>query len=168
MSRGLAWFTGFIVLIIVAVGALLVFVRSADGPMEIISGGPFKSGELVTNVSDWSFLEDKMTVELQTMLPPRSRTMWLAVHENRPIVLSSFMNTAIGKMWKQWPRRVEEDSRAIIRSDGKLYHFTLVRLDVDEDTAAIMEKFNEKYGTPYTVDEISEGNSWLFELQPRD
>ena len=168
MSRGLAWFIGFILLIFVSIGTLLVLVRSADGPMEILSGGPFKTGELVTNVSDWSFLEDKMTVELQTMLPPRSRTMWLVVHENRPIVLSSFMNTATGKMWKQRPRRVEEDNRAIIRNDGKLYHFTLERLEVDDDTAAIMEKFNQKYATSYTSADVSEGNSWLFELKPRD
>ncbi|MBL6688887.1 MAG: hypothetical protein ISP91_00700 [Pseudomonadales bacterium] len=165
MSRGLTWFIGFILLIIISIGTLLFVVRSADGPMEILSGGPFRTGEVVTDVSDWSFLDEKMTVELQTMLPPRSRTMWLVVHENRPIVLSSFMNTAIGKMWKQWPKRVEEDNRAIIRSDGKLYHFTLERLGVDDETAAIIEKFNGKYGTPYTTADIAEGNSWLFELK---
>ncbi len=166
MSRGLAWFSGFIALIVIATIALVLVVRSSDGPMEILSGGPFQSGELVADVEDWSILKEQMTVEMQTMAPPSSRTMWLVVYDNRPIILSSFMNTAFGKLWKKWPRRVEEDNRAIIRSEGKLYRFTMERLNVDDDTASIVDAFNEKYGTPYTVDDIVAGNSWLFELKP--
>lgn len=167
MSRGAAWFSGFVLIIVIAIVSLLLAVRYADGPMEIISGGPFQTGELVTDVSDWTFLTDEMTIEMQTMVPPRSRVMWLVVHENRPMILSSFMNTAIGKMWKQWPKRVADDNRAILRSDGKLYHLSMDRLMVDEDTQAILDLFNSKYDTQYTLEDITAGNSWLFELTPR-
>ncbi len=136
--------------------------------MEILSGGPFQSGELVTDVGDWSFMKNEMTVEMQTMVPPRSRTMWLVVYKNRPMIISSFMNTAIGKIWKKWPKGVEEDNRAIIRSHGKLYHFTLNRLSIDGDTQAILNTFNEKYDTSLTADDVTTGNSLLFELIPRN
>ncbi|MBT3867840.1 MAG: hypothetical protein HOF19_07995, partial [Gammaproteobacteria bacterium] len=81
MSRGLKWFFSFIITVFIAVGAVLFLVRSHDGPIEILSGGPFQTGERVPSSDDWSFLTDYATLEMQTMAPPRSRTMWLAVYD---------------------------------------------------------------------------------------
>ena len=62
MSRGLKWFFSFIITVFIAVGAALFLVRSHDGPMEILSGGPFQTGELVAASDDWSFLTDHATL----------------------------------------------------------------------------------------------------------
>lgn len=167
MSRGLKWFTTIILAIVVAIGVLLFMVRSNDGPMEIISGGPFQSGEPTTGTSDWRFLDEHMTVELQTMIPPRSRTMWLVVVDNRPFVLSNFMNSRVGKLWKKWPRTLEKDNRAIVRAQGKLYELKLVRTTEGEIIGQAMEHFNAKYRTNYTADNVTSGNVWLFELTAR-
>ena len=167
MSKVLQWFIGLIAVLVIGIGSLLFMLRSHDGPMEIISGGPFKTGELVTGVTDWSFLKDRTTIELQTMRPPRSRVMWLVVHQNRPYVLSSYMNTVVGRVWKRWPRRVEKDNRAIIRADGKLYALQLTRILESEQIAPVLESFNHKYDIRLTPEVIRTGSTWLFELTPR-
>lgn len=167
MSRGLKWFTGITVTVFVAIGTLLYLVRFNDGPMEIISGGPFISGELVTDVDDWSFLSGRATIELQTMLPPRSRTMWLVVYDNRLFVLSSYMNTMVGKVWKKWPRTIEKNNLAVVRADNRLYRLQLIRHHDGEFVEPVLELFNEKYHTSQTADDIEAGNAWLFELTTR-
>lgn len=167
MSRGLKWFLSVISAILLTVVVLLVLVRSHDGPMEILSGGPFESGELVTDISDWSFIDKFMTIEMQTMRPPRSRTMWVVVHDNRMFVISSYMNTGIGRVWKRWPRQLDEDNRAIIRADGKLYELQLVRITEGDFIGHVLDGFNQKYRTPFTTEMIDNGSSWLFELRER-
>ena len=93
--------------------------------------------------------------------------MWLVVKDNHPYVISSYMNTNIGKLWKQWPRRVEEDARAIVRADGKLYDVTLVRRTAGDNIDGVLQAFNEKYNTEYNEESVRNGSSWLFELTPR-
>ena len=63
------------------IGLFLALMRFSDGPLEVLSGGPFTTGELTTAPDDWSFLADRGTVEFQTLQPARSRTVWLAVHD---------------------------------------------------------------------------------------
>ncbi len=166
MSTGLKWFLALILTIFVGLGILFYAVRYHDGPMEIISGGPFTTGELIENVDDWSFLRDHQTVAMQTMVPPRSRTMWIVVSDNRPFIVSSFMNTAFGKLWKQWPRKIAEDNRVIIRVDGKLYRFNLERVTSENVPDGVLVRFTEKYGVDSNREEIENGNNWIFELKP--
>lgn len=167
MTTGLKWFIALIATIAIALAALFFAIRYHDGPMEIISGGPFRTGEIVEDTSDWSFLKDYQTVEMQTMIPPRSRTMWIVVVNNRPFVLSSFMNSRLGKIWKQWPHTIDEDNRAIIRVDGKLYEMTLHRILKGEIIEPVIQRFNEKYAIDDSREVVESGSSWLFELKPR-
>lgn len=168
MSRGLLWFLGIIATLLSAVVLLFSFAKYYDGPIGIISGGPFTSGEIVTNVSDWRFLDDQFqTVEMQTMQPPRSRTMWLVVHDNRPYVVSPYMKTDAGKIWKKWPYELEKDNRGIIRADGQLYHFEMLRVDPNaEAVEPVTARLREKYPVNLTAEDIASGASWLFELKP--
>ena len=167
MSRGLIGFSTIIAAIFVAVGILFYVARSHDGPMEIISGGPFLSGELATDVNDWSFLDELMTIELQTMNPMKSRTMWIVVVDNRLFVISSYMKSRIGRIWKKWPHVVDENPEAVVRANGRLYELHLTRVSKDAIIPTVLERFNAKYRRKYTQDEVESGNSWLFELTPR-
>ena len=167
MSRGTRIATIFFTVVLAAIFSLFFFVRFHDGPMEIISGGPFTTGEMVDPPSDWSFLEDRMTIELQTMIPPRSRTMWLAVHDERLFVGSNYMNTFIGKLWKQWPKTVARDNRALIRVDGTLYELQLVRITEGDEIEGIIDRFNEKYLAEFSLEGVENGGTWLFELRAR-
>jgi hypothetical protein len=161
------WFLGFIITVFIAVGAVLFLVRSHDGPMEILAGGPFQSGELVAIPEDWSILTDEATIEMQTMNPARSRTMWLVVYDNRLFIISSYMNSPIGKIWKQWPHQIKENNLAIVRAQGKLYELQLIRHNEGEFIDGALELFNEKYGSGLSAESIESGNAWLFELTGR-
>jgi hypothetical protein len=167
MSRGLKWFFSFIITVFIGVGAVLFLVRTHDGPIEILSGGPFQSGELVAASDDWSFLTDHTTIEMQTLVPPRSRTMWLAVYDTRLFVISGYMNSRVGKVWKQWPHQVKENNLAIVRANGMLYELQLVRHKEGKFIGGVLELFNQKYGQRLTQDTIDNGGAWLFELTAR-
>ena len=82
---------GSLVLLVVLV---LIGARFADGPVAIIAGGPFTSGELVTGPEpDWSFVRDIQEVEFQLVDPPRSRTTWILEHEGRIFIPCGYMTT---------------------------------------------------------------------------
>jgi hypothetical protein len=167
-SKVLKWFL-ILVGVIVAISVLFfVYMRFHDGPIEIISGGPFQAGELIEGPEpDWSFLVDRATVEFQLMKPASSRLLWLAVVDNRLYIISGYMRTGIGKIWKQWPRYAEQDDRALLRVDGKIYKRTLVRLTADEFDDNIGSEFSRKYGADLKKEDVASGSTWLFEMAPR-
>lgn len=150
---------------IVLSSLMVLLARKHDGPIEIFSGGPFTSGEVFQHPDDWSFLKSQMTVELQTMAPPSSRLMWLVVVDNRLYVISDYMTSSIGKVWKQWPRKLEEDNRAIVRVEGKLYEFVLERIHEGDQINAVLDRFNEKYRKKMGIEDLDSGKTWLFELK---
>ena len=93
---------------IISVSAFFFYMRYHDGPMELITGGPFQSGTIVAedegNTLDISALKDRSTIEFQSEEPPRSRTVWLAVHDNRLFIASAYMNENYAKIWKSLMR----------------------------------------------------------------
>ena len=169
MSRGPQWLLGFIFTIFIAVGAVMILVRSHDGPMEILPGGPFQTGELLTTPDGWSFLSDHKTLEMQTMAPPGSRTMWLAVYDNRLFVISTwrsrgYMNSRVGKILKQWPHQIMENNLAIVRTNETLYELQLIRHHKGEFIDGALKQFNQKYGQSLSTESIASGHTRLFEL----
>ena len=112
---------------VLMLGALLL-ARFADGPLEIIAGGPFATGEVAAEEPDWAFAKGYSTVEFQLLNPEASRTNWIAVHDGRVFIPSGYMTTWWGRIWKQWPLQAELDGRAILRVDGKLYDRQLARV----------------------------------------
>ena len=160
---------GILVLIpVVALGALLVTSGSSDGPGAVFGGGPLVSGELVTGPEpDWSFARDVRDIELALLDPPRSRLIWIAEHEGKIYVVSGYMSTRIGRLWKRWPAQAERDGRAVLRIDGKRYERTLVRIQSGAVLEGVTAEFSRKYRAGMTPAAIEGGNTWLFELAPR-
>ena len=154
----------------VGVALALVGARFADGPLAIIAGGPFTSGDLVTGAEpDWSFAREIPEVEFQLVEPPRSRTTWILEHEGRIFIPSGYMTTAWGKLWKQWPLEAERDGRAILRIDGKLYERQLVRIQDGPLLAPLLAELSRKYASGAAIgpEAVASGYLWLFELAPR-
>lgn len=154
-------------LIILALAAFFFGMRFHDGPIEIISGGPFKTGELAPAPESWRFLTDRDTLEFQTLDPPRSRTVWLAVHDDRLFLISGYMTTGYGRIWKQWPHHVADDDRVILRIDGKLYEQRLERITDGEIIAPVMAEFGRKYGFEGSAEAVTSGYAWLYEVKAR-
>jgi hypothetical protein len=90
-------------------------------------------------------------------------------HEGRIFIPSGYMNSIGGKIWKHWPKEAEEDGRALLRVDGKLYERQLVRIREGDVVPAILAELGRKYvpGGDIPVEQVTSGNLWLFELRPR-
>lgn len=169
MKKLLKW-SGLTLLTLVLVIALALFsARFHDGPLEIIAGGPFTTGTPATAPSDWSYLTDRATIEFQTLDPARSRTVWLGVNDGKLFIVSGYMTTGYGAIWKQWPYYLENDDRIILRIDGNLYEQRLERVMDGPDVMPVLREFNRKYGAsePTSIATITEGETWMFQVVPR-
>ncbi|MCP5346228.1 MAG: hypothetical protein R3F41_00415 [Gammaproteobacteria bacterium] len=155
--------------VLLVVVIFLVGMRFHDGPLEIISGGPFRSGELSPAPDDWSFLQDRQTIQFQTLTPARSRTVWLAVYDGRLFVVSGYMTTGYGALWKQWPHYIEEDDRVILRIDGRLYEQRLERITSGPAIEPVLAELSRKYGDGLGLGavEVTEGHTWMYEVVER-
>lgn len=161
---------GLLAVFVIAFVCLLIGARFADGPLAIVAGGPFTSGELVTGPEpDWSFVADVQEVEFQLVDPARSRTTWILEHDGKAYIPCGYMTTWWGRIWKRWPIEVERDNRAILRVDGKLYERRLVRIEQGSAVAPLMAQLRRKYlgGIDMPDDALTSGSLWLFELAPR-
>ena len=166
-------FIGYVVgVLVVVIAVTLIVARFSDGPLEIVAGGPFTSGEPATAEPDWEFVRDYNTVEFQLLDPAASRTTWIAVHEGRVFIPSGYMTTWWGKIWKQWPLHAMEKPEAILRVDGKLYARELVRITDPADPAIdpVMGELSRKYaqGQNMPRSAFDSGYLWIFELVPRE
>ncbi len=156
--------------LILLIAVVLVGARFADGPIAIIAGGPFSTGELVTGPEpDWSFVHDIREVEFQLVEPPRSRTTWILEHEGRIYIPCGYMTTRWGKIWKQWPIEAMADGRSILRVGDKLYERQLVRIEDGPLLAPLTKELSRKYagGAARGTEVVTSGYLWLFELAPR-
>ena len=152
------------------IGILVVAARFSDGPLALIAGGPFTSGELVTGPEpDWSFVRDVQEVEFQLLEPARSRTTWILYHEGKAYIPSGYMTTWWGKLWKQWPHEAEKDPRILLRIGDKLYERKLVRIQDGPAVAPLLAELSRKYanGMEIPLEAVTSGYLWLFELAPR-
>ena len=161
---------GLVGVLVLLIAVVAIGARFADGPIAIMAGGPFTSGELVTGPEpDWSFVHDIQEVEFQLVDPPRSRTTWIVEHEGRAYIPCGYMTTTWGKLWKQWPFEALEDGRAILRVGDDLYERQLVRIEEGPQVAALRAELSRKYTAIGEVppEAVSSGYLWLFELAPR-
>lgn len=170
MGTVLRWVGGLLACLLLAMGALLVGARFADGPVAIVAGGPFTSGQLVSGTEpDWSFVHDVQEVEFQLLDPPRSRTTWIVEHEGKAYIPSGYMTTWWGRIWKKWPLEAEKDGRMLLRVGDKLYERQLVRIHDGPLVAPVVAELARKYGLGGENPEeaVASGYLWLFELAPR-
>ena len=142
--------------------------RVSDGSDFVFSGGPLVSGEMHTGPEpDWSFTNDITTIELQLVDPPRSRTIWVGEHDGKLYVFSAYMRSAVGRLWKSWPRQAEQDGRAVLRIDGRRYERQLRRIESGPALEGITASIGAKYSYDISRDIVERGDVWMFEAAPR-
>lgn len=168
-----------LLVLVVLLGASLGAMRLHDGPVEfwpwftISIGGPFRSGEAAPSPTSWEFLRDREEIEIQTLQPATSRTVWVPVVDGRLYIVSGYMSSTLGKLWKQWPTYLEQDNRIRIRVDGRIYEQRLARITEGPITAQVMSEVARKYfGAPAAVNPaagqaVTSGSVWLFEVVDR-
>lgn len=162
--------------IFILAGASYAAMRMSDGPVEfwpwftISIGGPFKSGQVMPSPTNWDFLKEREEIEIQTLNPTSSRTVWVPVVDGKLYIVSGYMNSGIGRLWKQWPTYMAEDNRVLIRVDGDIYEQRLNRITEGPIAAEVMSEIARKYfGGPNRVNPqagigVTSGSVWLFEV----
>jgi len=167
--RILKWIGGAVAALILTFALVVGLARLGDGPTVILPGGPLEAGELYAGPEpDWSFARDIGEMEFQLVEPPVSRTIWLQVVDGKLYVVSGYMNSTVGKIWKQWPLQAEKDPRAVIRIDGKRYERKIVRLGPDHPALpGIAAETLRKYGAPLGPEMAATGDAWFYALEPR-
>lgn len=164
----LKWILRLLVIALLALFAFGFAARFADGPRGGFPGGSLEAGEMITTDPDWTFARDFESLELQLLEPLQSRTIWLQVYDKKLYVVSGYMNSAVGKIWKKWPAQAVKDGRAVIRIGGKRYQRQMVRiLDQPAILDGVAAEIKRKYGAPLTADMAATGDVWFFALEPR-
>ena len=159
---------GLALIPVAAVSTAAIKQRSEDGPNRVFSGGPLLAGELHQGPEpDWSFVNTIPTIEMQLEDPPTSRRIWIASDQGKLYVWSGYMNTTVGKIWKQWPVQAEANGRAVFRINGTRYERQLVRVQSGDVLDGITKVISEKYPSATTRETVESGQVWLFEAAPR-
>ncbi len=159
---------GLALIPVTAVATAAFKQRFEDGPNRVFSGGPLVSGELFQGPEpDWSFVNEIPTIEMQLEEPATSRRIWVASSAGKLYVWSGYMDTTVGRLWKQWPVQASENGRAVLRIDGTRYERQLNRVQSGPELDGITAVISEKYPSATTRETIESGQVWLFEAAPR-
>lgn len=138
--------------------ALAIASRFADGPLvEMLPGGPLVSGTLVeSGPSNWSFVEDVQTIELES--DGRSRKTYILTVDGDAYIsaLLSF------PPFKKWHKAALDNPDAVIRIEGKRYPRQLTKIDDPQIEARLTAQMIERFG----VDPAENGGIWFFRLDP--
>ena len=171
---------GFVVLIgAVTIGTLRIQRSSADGATVVFPGGEMMAGELHTGPEpDWSFTDGIFTIELQLNDPMATRRIFILESEGKIYVVSGYMKSFLGKIWKEWAFDADEgNDEGVLRVNNVRYPRQLVRIKEGDVLNGVSAKLLAKYSgvpTPVSAEaialsraDIENGNSWIFELAPR-
>tara|TARA_B100001971_G_C17967507_1_gene420632 strand:+ start:48 stop:320 length:273 start_codon:yes stop_codon:yes gene_type:complete len=88
------------------------------------------------------------------------------------------MTTMLGRLWKEWAFEADQgNNQGVLRVDGVRYPRSLVRITEGDVLDGVSAKLITKYGGAPTAPPqaiaasragIEAGNSWVFELVPRE
>lgn len=154
----------------VALATMSLENRNNDGPSIIFPGGELVSGELYAGPEpDWSFTDEVSTIHLQLDNPLSSRLIWIEESAGKIYITSDYMGTWLGRFWKHWAvQAYEGDGLAVVRMNGVRYERKLVRVFYSPVLDGVIEKKIEKYRSRITREAVESGETWVFELAPRD
>lgn len=171
---------GFVVLIgAVTIGTLRIQRSSADGATVVFPGGEMVAGELHTGAEpNWSFTDDIFTIELQLNDPMATRRIFILESEGKIYVVSGYMKSFLGKIWKEWAFDADEgNDEGVLRVGNVRYPRQLIRIEEGDVLNGVAAKLLAKYSgvpTPVSAEaiataraDIEDGNNWRFELTPR-
>jgi len=154
----------------VALATLSFENRNNDGPSIVFPGGELISGELYSGPEpDWSFTDQVSTVHLQLDDPLSSRLTWIEESDGKIYITSDYMGTWLGRLWKHWAvQAYEGDGLAVVRINGIRYERKLIRVFYGPILEDVIAKKIEKYHSRITREAIESGETWVFELAPRE
>ncbi len=117
----------------------LLFVCAACGPLGPVPGGRLSGQVVSTPVTDWTFLNDQPTIELETRPDdPYSVTVWC-------VSLGSRLYVGAGGPRRRWANALLQDPSARVRVGGSLYPRSAVRVTDRAEIEAYVNALARKY-----------------------
>ncbi len=178
-KKFLKWLGVAVGVVILSTAVAYGAMRLHDGPVEfypwftISIGGPFRSGNVVAAPTSWEFLKEREEIEFQTLDPTTSRTVWAPVVDGKLYIVSGYMNSSIGRIWKRWPAYMHEDNRVLLRIDGEIYEQRLNRITEGATIIVpVLAELGRKYFAgsgeqiPGSEVAVTSGSIWMFEVAP--
>lgn len=160
------------VAVIAILGIVLVFaMRLADDPWGMLPGGAFSQSAQAAPDS-WTFTKELNTVEFQLLEPVSSRTSWIVEHNNQIYIPSGYMSSTVGKLWKHWPMRAEENGEALLRINDQVYPIYMLRIKDPQTLEPVLGELARKYipsrpSMAAMQAQVVNNDLWIFELRKR-
>ena len=157
--------TAYIVIaLVVLVGLSFPAARFfSDGPIGMLPGGPFKSGEMLPTPKDWSFAKSVEVIELETH--GYSRTVWVVVDNRKRAYIPASQSFP---PLKKWHKEVLKDPKATVRIEGKRYPVTLEFIPPKHpDYSNAIGYLVDKYRGNVPTSNENADPAFLFKLNPR-
>lgn len=154
---------GLAIILILGGGLILFGARFADGPLEMIPGGPLVAGDLRPTPDDWTFAANIEEIEFES--GGRSRTSWIVVDGVDAFIPAS----ALFPPMKRWHKEALTDPAAVVRIEGIRYPVSLERLPPESSKfAEVLENLAEKYPPLPGSEGVDLAEAvWLFQLHAR-
>ena len=93
------------------------------------------------------------------------------MHDQRLFLVSGYMNTSYGGIWKQWPHYLDRDDRIILRVDGRLRAAAAARHGGSGGRSGVVRIARKYFGGAdgaFSSDEsIRSGDTWMYEVVDR-
>lgn len=141
--RVMRWVSAVVGILALGIGALAIGARFTDGPIAVLPGGPFQSGEWVEDPEvDWSFVRDIREIELQSGVGPSSRTTWILFLEGQ-----AYIPCSLGfPPFKRWHHEALDDPEAVVRIEGRRYRRSLRKVEDRALHQRLFRASEKKYG----------------------
>jgi hypothetical protein len=180
---------GAVIAIALAAAGLYLAHKVSDGPMGPISGGPLRSGPIVTDPNvDWAAAlaggQPGQGIELELVATGESRTVGAFAHDGAlyvpcdlgflwrrtPNAGMRFMGGVIYSV-KHWHEDAARDGRVVLRIAGKRYERQAVRVTDPELLAALRTHTEEGvqrfFGASLLPGPADPDAIWFFRMDPR-
>ncbi len=139
----LRWIAIVLGAFVMLVAAVAFGARFADGPIAVFPGGPFATGVWVEDPNvDFSFAADIEEIELESGVPPTSRTTWILLDGKQ-----AFVPCSLGfPPGKRWHTDALTNPEAVVRIEGKRYRRRLLKVEDDALAQRLAAAAQQKYG----------------------
>lgn len=141
-----------------AAGLFVLVCPMGCGPTLLLPGGEL-SGSVAPAPTDWGFIDEISTIQLETLpADPYSINVW-AVGIGDRLYVHAGANRA------RWVEHLTEDPNARVRVDGTIHPVVAVRVEDPAEFAAFADAYQKKYGMRPRNENVAE--VYLYRLEAR-
>ena len=136
----------------------LALIVSCGGPTLLLPGGSL-DGEVTPVPSDWAFVQEVSTVQLESNpQDPYSVNIWI-------VGIDDVLYVHAGANRSTWVEHMEVDPAVRVRIEDKLYELSATRVEDQAEFDVFANAYEAKYGTRPRHDDITE--VYLYRLSAR-